>query len=58
MSRLSRFTKREEYRQELGNISALISQTSDPESERLLREYRLQLELEYYLWTDQRHVIY
>ena len=58
MYRLRRFSRREEYLQELGMVSALISKTGDPETSRELREYRLQLEQELFFFTAQKYVIY
>ena len=56
MSRLSRFRQKEEYLQEIGQVSALTRRAENPEAQRQYREYRLELEKEYFFFTAQRHI--
>lgn len=56
MSRLSRFTKKEEYLQEIGQVSALARRAENPEAQRQYRAYRLELEKEFFFFTAQRHL--
>ena len=56
LHRLSRFSRREEYLQEIGQVSALTRRAENPETQRQYREYRLELEKEYFFFTAQRHM--
>lgn len=54
--RLTRFRQKEEYLQEIGQVSALTKRAENPEAQRQYREYRLELEKEYFFFTAQRHI--